>query len=247
MWSVDDYVTYSQDGWGTLGTAATPVLEANFFTVYIGGGVEIGIPGSPGFSMFFASPEAVEDYLPTNGTPSPLDADLLDPTSTSSGLFGGTVLALQLDVDFSDAGYLASQPGAAFGDLVLFDMNAVQVAGNLTIDFSVFEGWSVRQLLAGMNAQIGGGPELHNIDDVWNLPYLLGLAFEDGAPSAFAQGHLRMPEGRAVPEPSSALLTTLGMLTLGGYRRRCKRRAIAQLTPTVPSLPGRGGRRVGAA
>jgi hypothetical protein len=40
-WQNDDLVTYSQDSWGTLGTAASNVLFNSFFTVYPNG-IEIG-------------------------------------------------------------------------------------------------------------------------------------------------------------------------------------------------------------
>ena len=35
-----------------------------------------------------------------------LTSDLLDPTSSSAGEFGGSVVALRINVDFSDAGLL---------------------------------------------------------------------------------------------------------------------------------------------
>jgi hypothetical protein len=53
--------------------------------------------------------------------PAPLSADLIDPSSTSSGLFGGEVLALQFNVDFSDAGLISGSAGLAFGDTNVAD------------------------------------------------------------------------------------------------------------------------------
>jgi hypothetical protein len=79
------------------------ILASNFSTVYPGGFVAVGIPGSSGYSMKFKSAPAVNAYLPASSTPAALTADLINPTSSSSGVFGGQVLALELNVDFSTA------------------------------------------------------------------------------------------------------------------------------------------------
>src|SRR6266542_7042417 len=74
--------------------------KSNFFTVYATTGlVEIGIPGTAGFSDQFSGPTPVENYLPRSGTPAPLTADLADPTSDSSGIFGGEALPLPSTAD----------------------------------------------------------------------------------------------------------------------------------------------------
>ncbi len=61
---------------------------------------------------------AVEGYLPASGPPGALNADLLNPVSSSSGEFGGEVVALRINVDFSAAG-ITQGPGGPFGALTL--------------------------------------------------------------------------------------------------------------------------------
>lgn len=112
-WHDGDVITYGQDSWGgdpSMSTAAA-LLLAQFDAVYAGAAVEVGISGAAGFSMAVTSAAAILNYLPANGGNAPLNADFLDPLSTSSGAFGGFVLALQLDVDFSDAGQLGGSVG----------------------------------------------------------------------------------------------------------------------------------------
>jgi hypothetical protein len=100
---VGEFVTYSQESWGGDPNVdpAVQLLVNQFGSVY-GGGIEVGLPINTGWSIIVTSALAVLNYLPSSGPPGPLTADLVDPTSTSSGLFGGSVLALQFNVDFSD-------------------------------------------------------------------------------------------------------------------------------------------------
>jgi len=119
-------VIYSQD-WGTTGTPAALLLNDHFPTIYPDG-VEVGIIGGGGSSMVFTTVDAVIDYLPSSGPAGPLDNDQLNPTSTSSGIFGGAILSLKFDVEFSDAGHLTHLPGTAFGNLVLVNMSHVAVS-----------------------------------------------------------------------------------------------------------------------
>lgn len=50
-------------------------------------------------------------YLPAGGPAAALTGDLTNPVSSSAGVFGGQVLALQLNVDFSAAGITAGGRG----------------------------------------------------------------------------------------------------------------------------------------
>jgi hypothetical protein len=97
-----------------------------------------------GQDMKFTGAGAIENYLPASGTPAALNADLIDPTSSSSGQFGGEVLALRLNVDFSAAG-ITQGPGGPFGALTL-------TSTGMSLD-----GQTVLQVLAAMNTALGGG------------------------------------------------------------------------------------------
>ncbi len=93
------------------------------------------------------------------------------------------MLALQLNVDFSDAGALNSPPGTPFGDLTLVNF----------ANMPDFNGLSVRQFLSVTNTTLGGGTPPYAIDDMALVTRDLTQAFESGQVSQFAQQHLRLP------------------------------------------------------
>jgi len=137
------FCTYTQGGWGAPPNGGNPgsILANNFATVYPGGLVEVGRPGAGGFSMKFTSAAAIQAYLPAGGPPRALSADATNPTASGAGVFGGQVLALQLNVDFSDAGVT----GGGLGDVVINDSS------------SPFFNQTVRQVLSAANRALGGG------------------------------------------------------------------------------------------
>ena len=195
-----EYVTYAQQSWGSVNTPASQLLAANIDTLYPNG-VEIGIPGAAGSSALFTTLQSILDYLPQSGAAGPLDNDYLDATTTSSGSFGGYVLALQFNVDLSDAGLLTGGASLPFGDLVLFDTG-----------FALFDGLTVRQYLEEANSILGGVPPLLAYEEIASLTDNISLAFENGTPSEFAQGHFT--DSELVAEPSTIALLLLGMMTL---------------------------------
>ncbi|MFZ2491921.1 MAG: hypothetical protein WA208_10595, partial [Thermoanaerobaculia bacterium] len=181
-WINGDMLSYGQEDWGAnnFTDPAPETLLAHFDAVYPLGGVEVGINGAAGFSILFLSAAAVLDYLPASGAPGTFNIDLVDPTSTNSGLFGGAVLAMRLDIDFSDAGFLPNTSGLEFGDLRL--CNLTQTSLN---------GMNIRSLMSFMNTALGSGSTGGFTDDeLTNLALNVTRAFTGGVPSTFAQEHL---------------------------------------------------------
>ena len=155
-----DFITHLQDDWGTASTLAGTRLSSYFNDIYGAlGYAEVGISGAGGFSIFVTSASSVFTYLPGSGVPGSLLADLVDPTSTPAGIFGGEVLALRLNVDFSDAGYTRGSQGIPFGDRVVHDYSPIPLINGLT----------VRQVLANANTLLGGGDTGYSIEDASQL------------------------------------------------------------------------------
>src|SRR5262249_9577585 len=112
---------FNQNGWnGSPNTTVPGAILVGFFSYIYPTGLEIGISGGAGHSMRFTSGVAVQNYLPGSGSTAALSADLVNPTNSSSGIFGAQVLALQLNVDFGDAGSSVGLVGS-IGNLVLND------------------------------------------------------------------------------------------------------------------------------
>ncbi|HEX7898088.1 MAG TPA: hypothetical protein VF950_10035 [Planctomycetota bacterium] len=174
-----DYLTYTQGGWGATPRGNNPasILAAHFAAVYPQG-VEVGIPGAGGFSMKFTSAAAIGVYLPNGSDPSSLTADLVDPASSSAGVFGAQVLALRLNVDFSDADVPGFNP--LLGHLFLHGTG------------TSLDGLSVSQILAVAETALGGGalPVDYDLSELSDLVTDLNEAFDNGTPTGWAETHL---------------------------------------------------------
>jgi hypothetical protein len=171
-WNIGDYCTYTQGGWGSKahGGNVGSIRDANFTFVYPSG-VAVGDDNS----MTFSASSNVEAYLPAGGTPGALTGDLLNPTSTSSGVFGGQVLALRMNLDFNEAGIL---------DSTLGDFGSVIVVNTSTS----YDGSSISEVLAAAETALGGGEG--DISILNSLVTLLNEAFDECAPTDWAQAHL---------------------------------------------------------
>lgn len=176
-WGDGDFATYSQGGYGGPG-APYQLLADNFASVF-SEGIEIGIPGAGGYSLKFTSAAAVQAFLPAKGTASVLTADLINPTSSSAGVFAGQVLTLKINIALSDAGVTPNALGS-FGDLYYNDQDGAGSLHNKT----------VREILAAMEVALGGGPlpagytisSLNALADSLNTE-----AFHEGLVGSFAQ------------------------------------------------------------
>ena len=164
-----DFTGFTQGGWGAVPRGNNPgtVLHNNFAAVYPTG-VEIGVGGA-GFSIKFTSAAAITAFLPQGGTPRALTSDLINPTSSSAGVFGGQVLALRLNVGFSAAG-VTQGAGGPLGSL------------KLTGTGTSLDGLTVDQVLAVCETALGGGalPVDYTIANLNALATNLNEAFDNG-------------------------------------------------------------------
>jgi hypothetical protein len=213
VWQAGDETSYGQGIWGGVPGVepGATLLVADFNTVYGSkGGVVVGSPS--GFTMIFTDTASVLAYLPSILAYAPLDASVLNPISTSSGAFGGDVLGLELNVDFSDAGFLPATSGIPFGDLVLEGFNTT---------LPQLDGLTVRQFLGDMNTLLSGGSSIVNINDLGTILSSLNASFSDGMPQQFAQEHLVAPTVvTPTPEPSSLAILITGLLGIAATAHR---------------------------
>ncbi|MBL8694672.1 MAG: hypothetical protein JNJ88_11300 [Planctomycetes bacterium] len=177
---VEGLCSYTQGGWGAKPAGNNPgKLLANNFAAVFPAGIEIGIPGAAGKSLKFTSSTAVEKFLPAGGTPGVITADKTNPTgATGAGVLAGQVLALQINVSFSNAGVTP----AGLGSLEFVN------TGNANLD-----GQTVADVLAAANQVIGGGSLpawADSISAVNEVVTDLNEAFDNCTASSWAKVHL---------------------------------------------------------
>jgi hypothetical protein len=186
-----DFTTHIQADWGAVpdGTNAASLLQnPHPFAVVYPTGLIVGIVGVPGaFWIVLTSGPATLTFLPRAGSPEALTSSYVDPIFTNSGLFGGELAGLHLNIDFSDAGILPGNLGIPFGDLVLANL----------IDPPGLNGMSVRDFTALADGAIAGALTAYSAADLTILAAQLNESFWDSefgpqGPSAWAQEHLRV-------------------------------------------------------
>jgi hypothetical protein len=218
--STGQFVTYDEGEWSSGGVAAS-LLGADYDSVYQGtvGDLIVGVTGTPGqFFLELESSDAVLGLIPTSGQASALTTNLFDPTTSQSGVFGGDVVALALDVDFSNAGLLGTS-SIPFGDLVLVNFGPAG-SQNSVNPFDELNGLTVSQFLAMANTCLGGGSCALGIDNANEIAIDLQVAFNEGTPSTFADDQLALPTSTtAAPEPSSVVLLGAGLLGILGLAK----------------------------
>ncbi|MFQ5906173.1 MAG: hypothetical protein ACE5JA_06335 [bacterium] len=99
-----EFRTQTQIGWGRRCQSDNPgcYRDANFDGAFPGG-LTVGADavGCEGYSAYFTSPKAIENFLPQGGRPDSFDEDYTDPVGrTLAGVLVGQVVALTLNVDF---------------------------------------------------------------------------------------------------------------------------------------------------
>jgi hypothetical protein len=174
------FISYSANDWSLDNYL---LLQNNFTNVYASGFVEVGIPGSQGYHFEFSNVTAMRAFLSNTlpgsaltQTPTPE----LNPPGCPGGQFGADVLALQLNVDYSNAGIGLSQ---GLSGLTLYNYTAGPSLNGMTIT----------QILAVANQVLGGNstamPSGYTVSSLDTLVAQLNSAFRS-ADVSWAQLHL---------------------------------------------------------
>ena len=200
-WQHGELTTYTQADWETGAHQAFDLLEEHFPAVYASVGGSFVVGDLQNFVLVFEEARVLAEYLPTSGPSAALNSSLVDPDRTEepSGVFGGSVIALKLDVDYSDAGVLPGTSGLRFGDLTLCNLSDPTEFSGFKVSINGLtglNGMSVRALLSAVETALGAGPTPSSIQGVSyeNLRYvteeLTSAFFEGGYVTPFAQEHL---------------------------------------------------------
>jgi hypothetical protein len=122
-------------------------IRDHYFDDVFPDGVTIGHPDY--HTAHWSNANKVRRFLPAGGTPGTLDQDYNNPTSTSAGVLAGQLLALKLNVGFSQAGIpvmlgLLSE-GGNYGAYVIDSCGG-----------GYFDGLTVEEFLAVADMAVGG-------------------------------------------------------------------------------------------
>lgn len=141
------FTTYKQDQWG--GSIARSLLTSNFASVYPGG---LKVGGT--YTITLTSAAAVDTLLPAGGAPQVLTRSYTNPRTTPAGELAGQVVALKLNVDFSNAGI--TKPGLA----------ALKVAKEALAGYTVAQVLALAEtVLGGDKSALPAGVDLNKLKD----------------------------------------------------------------------------------
>jgi hypothetical protein len=197
--------TYTQGYYGNRGSRAGGKLYDNFGLVYpvspappatpywlqVGDRNPLGTldDSTDGWSMLFTSADGVKGYLPAGGTPAALNNNYTNPLGTQppgdvtgSGVFGGQVLTLQINVDLGNAAVFGG-----IGNYLVFTGNGQ--CGN---------GKTVSQVLDDANRALSG----LGTPDECTIPQLNELATRFNESFDECVMNPDDPNPFAVPEPA---------------------------------------------
>ncbi len=117
------------------------------------------------YKITLTSAKAVEEFLPQGGTPKALDKNYTNPKSTKAGVFAGQVVALKMNVAFSDHGKIGT------GNVKL---------GELVVNAGPLAGKTVYEVLAIANTALGGGATPYSITQLNEAVTAINENFDEG-------------------------------------------------------------------
>ena len=171
------FKTFTIGGWGTVCNGGNPgcYRDANFEAAFPDG-ITIGCGEN---TLTFTSSQAVEDFLPSGGTPALLSGVIVDPAGSINNTLASQVLAVALAVGFDayDADFASSTTGF----------------GSLPILSGAHAGMTVADFLAYANQVIGGCVE-GDLSDLNATATAINEDFDNGTVD---QGYLECNSNRS--------------------------------------------------
>ncbi len=160
---LNGFVTYTQGGWGGPDNSGPGTIRKNNFATVFPSGLTIG--GGSNKATFTTS-NAIKNYLPAGGTAGALSGVSVNPVTTSSGVLGGQITALMLNVYFDSAGVIGPNP--------------VKL-GNLVIASGPFQGKTVYEFLAIANLALSGASTGYTFSQINDAATAINENFDNGS------------------------------------------------------------------
>lgn len=166
--------TQTQGGWGTVANGGNPgVYRDAHFDLAFPDGLTVGCD----YTLTLTSSLAVQNLLPTGGTPAALTSNYTDPMSVGT-VFAGQLVALTLSVTFD-----AVDPEFGASDVAL---------GDMVIAYGSFQGWTVQQVLEEANAVFGSCSSTYSPSQ---MVQVLSSINENYVGGSMGNGFLECPDG----------------------------------------------------
>ncbi|TVR41635.1 MAG: hypothetical protein EA392_01295, partial [Cryomorphaceae bacterium] len=173
------YRTQTPGGWGAPAAGDNPgaYRDANFSGAFPAG-LTVGCPG--GFTLTLTSASAVQDFLPSGGTPAALTMNYTDPGNTLSNTFASHIVALTLSVGFD-----VYDPNFANPDFLLQDL--LILSGD-------FAGMTVSDFLELANNVFGGCDNSFTANQIYETLAAINESYVDGQDTGSILGCAPQPD-----------------------------------------------------
>ncbi len=132
------FTTYTQGGWSSPSNSGPGKIRDLYFSEVFPTGLVLGST----YKLTLTTATAVKNFLPQGSTAGAFTTNYTNPTTTSAGVLAGQLVALKLNVAYSAAGKIGSNPTKL---------------GDLAIASGPFAGKTISQFLALAELAIGGG------------------------------------------------------------------------------------------
>jgi LruC domain-containing protein len=162
---LDGFVTYSQGGWGQKNGPVGQLRDAHFTTVFPSG---LTVGTTTDYSLFFATTDDVEDYLPGGGKSKVLTHNYTNPSHKEGGNWAAQITAAMFNVHYDKDGHTGTNSlqlgdlvfaSGTFKDITVFDFLDI---ANKALSGDGFSGYSIKKIQAaaeGINLNFHEGTQ----------------------------------------------------------------------------------------